>query len=133
MDSAEEIVAQWLLSKGFFIMPDVPCAGRKQIDFLAMNPANGKKAHVEVHVSTEPAHPLRGTGDQKYAKRSQRLTEFYLSKFIGRLDHSKEGEVINHTVEETVRSILHCKDYERLLVIGKLKMPKDKEELENGS
>jgi hypothetical protein len=130
VDPAEEIVGEWLQSKGFFVMSDIPCGARKQIDFLAFNPKTGEKTHVEVHVSTKPAHPLRGGSDQEYGKRPQRLKEFYLSKFVGRMDHKKEGEALDDSVEKMAKEALASDRYQKWLVVGKLKVEDDKERLE---
>jgi len=130
VDQAEEIVGEWLQSKGFFVMSDIPCGARKQIDFLAFNPKSGEKSHVEVHVSTKPAHPLRGGSDQEYAKHPQRLKEFYLSKFVGRLDHKKEGQALDNSIEKKAKEVLASDKYQKWLVVGKLKVEDDQKILE---
>lgn len=69
MDPAEEIVSLWLKQRGFFIMNEVKVGYRgKEIDFLAFDPKDGRRVHVEVHASVRPLAPLRPWGPAKYGK-----------------------------------------------------------------
>lgn len=133
MDPAEEIVNEWLQSKGFFVMSGIVCKGNKEIDFLGINPKTGEKVHVEVHVSSHPAQPLRAWGDQKYGrvKIDIRLKHYFEKKFIGTVIKKKAGipedrneekiVLIDHVIEETAADKMGSKDYERWLVVGEVK------------
>ena len=129
MDPAEEIVNEWLQSQGFFVMSSIVCKGNNEIDFIGIKPKTGEKVHVEVHVSSHPAQPLRAWGDQKYGKEKIdiRLKHYFDKKFIGTVKKikqksgiSKEEEIVlaDRVIEETIADKLGSKDYERWLVVG---------------
>ena len=122
MEPAEEIVTSWLKQKGYLTMNEVKVGYyNKEIDILAMNPATGKKLHVEVHVSIRPAGGLRAWGPKKYANEplEQRIRDFCKSKFVGAVD-KKERRLKNTCVEDTVKRIFNTKDYEKITVVGTL-------------
>jgi len=122
MDPAEEIVSLWLQQNGFFIRHNVKVGYRgKEIDFLAVNIANNKRVHVEVHASVFPLGPLRPWSPAKYGKipLQDRVKYYYLDKFIGPTKKGT-GELINRRIEETAMRILGSDNYEKWLVLGAL-------------
>lgn len=131
MDPAEEIVSLWLQQRGFFIRHNVKVGYRgKEIDFLAVNIADNKRAHVEVHASVSPLGPLRPWSPAKYGRIpiQDRVKYYYLKKFVGSIKEGT-GELINRSVEETARRVLGSDNYERWLVLGVLHKQDSKEQL----
>jgi hypothetical protein len=130
LDPAEEIVALWLKLHGFFVMTEVMVGYRgKEIDFLAVDIKNDRRLHVEVHASVFPVGCLRPWGPAKYSKMSlaDRVKGYYHNKFIG---ETKEGkmEPSNHCIEEKVLEKFNSnKNYEKWLVLAKLKDDKPKD------
>jgi len=122
MDPAEEIVGMWLQKHGFFTMSNVTVGyRRKEIDFLAVNPIAGRKAHVEVHASVFPLGPLRAWGPVKYGIMSidERVKHYYNKKFVGATVKGT-GELLNRCVEDAVKEKLGDGEYEKWLVFGTL-------------
>lgn len=128
MDPAEDIVNLWLQQQDFFVMTGVKAKGGKEIDFLAVNPVNGKKVHAESHVSVFPLGPLRPWAPAKYGKMpiGRRVTHFYNNKFVGTVKEGT-GQLLDRCIEEKAKEKLGGEDYERWLVLGVLhqKDPED--------
>jgi hypothetical protein len=129
MDPAEEIVRLWLQQKGFFLRSGVKSQGGKEIDFLAINPAENTRVHVEVHVGVFPLGPLRPWNPAKYGEwpLDKRVRLFYNKKFVGSLPEKAE-KLRNRCVEKTVKEILG-KNYEKWLVLGTLHRRDNEDEL----
>ncbi len=133
MEVAEEIVTSWLKQKGYFTMNEIK-VGLKEIDILAVNPITNIKQHVEVKVAITPLGGLRLWGAAKYAKEPlpDRIRDFCQGKFIGSVN-KETRELKNRSVEEEAISIFGDKDYDKILVCGKLDktdLPKEKLETE---
>lgn len=126
MDPAEEIVSLWLKQQGFFVMSEVDVGYRgKEIDFLAVDPRSGRRAHVEIHASVRPSGPLRPWGPLKYGKwpLKDRVRAYYYDKFIGAMKEGVE-EPLNRCVERRASEVFGGKEYERWLILAQLH-PKD--------
>jgi len=122
MDPAEEIVSLWLQRQGFFVMSDVKVGYYgKEIDFLAVNPISGRKIHVEVHASVFPLAPFRARGPARYGNKpiAERIKHYYNNKFVG-ATKKETGELLNQCIQEMAAKKLNSRDYERLLVLGKV-------------
>ena len=91
------------------------------MDFLAINVADDKRVHVEVHASVSPLGPLRPWSPAKYGKMplGERVKHYYNKKFVGSLVEGK-GELRNRCVEDTATRILSSRDYDQWLVLGAL-------------
>lgn len=119
VDPAEEIVHLWLQQQGFFTMHGVEVGYKgKEIDFLGINPASGRRVHVEVHASVLPLAPLRPWGSAKYGRMplERRVELYFYSRFVGAV-RKGTGELVNRCIEEAASKLLGTKDYERWLVL----------------
>jgi hypothetical protein len=129
VDPAEEIVHLWLQRQGFFTMHGVEVGYKgKEIDFLGIDPASGRRVHVEVHASVAPIGPLRPWGPAKYGGMplERRVELYFYSRFVGAVKEGT-GELLNRCVEEAASRLLGAEDYERWLVLLHLH-PLDPEE-----
>jgi hypothetical protein len=119
VEPAEEIVGLWLQQQGFFVMRGIRTKGGKEIDFLAIN-LEGKRVHVESHVSVFPLGPLRPWGPARYGKKplEWRVEQYYKKKFVGRVKE-KTGRLLDRCIEEKAKEKLGG-EYEKWLVLGKV-------------
>jgi hypothetical protein len=86
VDPAEEIVHLWPQRQGLFTMHGVEVGYKgKEIDFLGINPAGGRRVHVEVHASVLLLGPLRPWGPAKYGGMplERRVELYFYSRFVG--------------------------------------------------
>jgi hypothetical protein len=102
----------------------------EEIVFLAVDIANNKRVHIEVHASVRPLAPLRAWGPAKYGKMPlvERAKYFYNDKFVGSTVEGT-GNLRNRCVEETATKFLGSKNYEKWLVLGTLHQKDSEDQL----
>jgi hypothetical protein len=89
METTERIVEAYVrYVKGWATIPNIKCGGQKEIDLFAINPANGRRYHIESTVSISKSYralTIRdyAAGDHKVrgkAARARRTLGFFIKE-----------------------------------------------------
>ncbi len=114
MDIIEDIVSDWLNSKGYFVIKNLK-VGVNEVDILAVKLNNRQNVdnaiHVEVQCSSNPIGYIGGSSSAK--KRNVLEIESGVKNYI---DKKFNSEKIRNVVRELVGN-----KYEKIFVHGKLK------------
>ncbi len=108
-DLAEDIVRNWLMSQGYFVIAGVRFKGQGEADFLAVKLKGDRVAerlHVEVHVSATPTTHLGQRQAGEGTDPIEGVRNFIQRKFFR-----------PHGVK-AIERIFGTKEYERVLVLG---------------
>jgi len=112
-DIIEEVVSNWLVSKGYFVVNNLKI-GVNEIDILAIMVKNGnvsEKIHVEVQCSSNPIGYLGGSSSAK------KRTEDELKKGVAEYVEKKY-------LQKKIKSVIESyfgKEYEKWFICGVLK------------
>lgn len=116
-DLIEQIVADWLGQRGFFVIPNIHI-GVREVDLLAIKIQEGrvvKCVHVECQVSE---HPISYLGCKSAKKKNDRQVEKCVKSYI-------KNKFLHPKVIKTLKNLTGCK-CDHWMIVGNFKGSKTK-------